>query len=382
MIRPEDVLNVLAKRLENSWAAVACGTSVTWPAKVSIGTPDKQTLEAHWPRYRELAHAWFTWAHAHDVELAVANRTVSFSTQPIPTHVLVPDADGAARLVGGPWPDQLARARRCATLLQDVEHLGDDERVALVRAMGKLSDIDTDLTMRAAAWFATNDARGMTPRQVPVPGLHAKWLNTGQATVARLAGLEDLGLARRHPARVHFTYLDPTYLATGARRHDSATIGDNVTLPYAPRTVVISENKDTALWFPPTPDAVSIEGDGTAVAAIAALDWVRAARYVVYWGDMDLDGLEILNQLRGTGLRVRSILMDVPSYQQWEQFGTNVDRHGRPLRTSARPVPHLTPAEAELYDLLHEPDCPGHRRVEQERIPLSVAAQALAVVSE
>lgn len=381
MIRPEDVVKTLAKRLESSWAAVACGTSVTWPARVSIGTPDKQTLEAHWPRYRELAHTWFTWAHAHDVELAVANRTVSFSTQQIPTHVLVPDADVAARLVGGPWPDQLARARRCATLLQDVEHLGTDDRVSLVRAMGKLSDVDIDLTMRAAAWFATNDARGMTPRQVPVPGLHAKWLNTGQATVARLAGLEDLGLARGHPARVHFAYLDPTYLATGARRHDSATIGDNVALPYAPQTVVISENKDTALWFPPTPGAVSIEGDGAAVAAIAALDWVRAARRVVYWGDMDLDGLEILNQLRSTGLEVRSMLMDVPTYQQWEQFGTDVDKNGKPLRTRPRAVPHLERAEAQLYELLSSERCPGHRRVEQERIPLAVASLALTMIS-
>jgi hypothetical protein len=38
-------------------------------------------------------------------------------------------------------------------------------------------------------------------------------------------------------------------------------------------------------------------------------------------------------------------------------------------------VPHLTEAERALYHRLISPDWTGHRRVEQERIPLSVALE-------
>ncbi len=61
---------------------------------------------------------------------------------------------------------------------------------------------------RAAQWFSEHSAAGLTPRQVPIPGLHAKWLNAHHSTVAELAGMPGLALLPRHPARVHFTYLD------------------------------------------------------------------------------------------------------------------------------------------------------------------------------
>ena len=84
-------------------------------------------------------------------------------------------------------------------------------------------DTDFDLLLRAAEWFAGNaetQAGLFTPRRVPVEGLHAKWLNTSQHLVRELAGLEDLGLLPPHPARIHFTCLDPEHLASRGQRHD------------------------------------------------------------------------------------------------------------------------------------------------------------------
>ena len=48
------------------------------------------------------------------------------------------------------------------------------------------------------------------------------------------------------------------------------------------------------------------------------------------------------------------------------------------LETRAhKDLPHLTPGERELYDLLCDPAHKGHRRIEQERIPLGDARAAL-----
>ncbi|MEU6266230.1 Wadjet anti-phage system protein JetD domain-containing protein [Saccharopolyspora shandongensis] len=88
------------------------------------------------------------------------------------------------------------------------------------------------------------------------------------------------------------------------------------------------------------------------------------------------DGLEIPNGFRSAGVPATSILMDPDSYEAWEPFGTSFDRHGKPLGPRpARPVPHLTEAERTLYHQLIAPTWTRHRRIEQERIPLTVALE-------
>ena len=224
----------------------------------------------------------------------------------------------------------------------------------------------------------------LTPRQVPLEGFHAKWLNTRQGLVAALAGKPDLELAPNHPSRIHFSYLDPDHLAAGGRKYDSATIGDSFTPAYAPQVVIISENKDTAVNFPNLLGAISIEGEGSGGGTFVSFEWITQAPVVIYWGDMDADGLEILNGFRAAGVPARSMLMNAEVFARWERFGTNVDKRGRPL--TARPVrqvPHLSGEERALYEDLLDPLWRRVRRVEQERIPLAVAcAAARAVVAQ
>ncbi|MBM0255559.1 Wadjet anti-phage system protein JetD domain-containing protein [Micromonospora sp. 4G55] len=177
---------------------------------------------------------------------------------------------------------------------------------------------------------------------------------------------------------MHFTYLDPAHLAAGGRRHDSVTIGDRALPEYQPRVVIISENKDTAIHFPALDGAVSVEGVGRGGRTIAALPWVTGAEHILYWGDMDADGLEILNEFRAAGVPAGSLFMDLTAYTRWERFGTNSDARGRPLQARRpRLVPFLTDAEEALYQCLTAETWTRHRRVEQERVPLDAAASAV-----
>lgn len=115
------------------------------------------------------------------------------------------------------------------------------------------------------------------------------------------------------------------------------------TLAYRPQVVVISENKDTALYFPELPGAVSVEGVGKGGATAAKFEWLVNAPLVVYWGDMDADGLEILDGFRAAGVPARSILMDVDAYEELQRFGTDQDAKGRPLTNrDPRAVPQAS----------------------------------------
>lgn len=396
MKTPEQVVAAIESRLRNTWAtAVTAAAEATggatadaagdaraaWPHAFAIGELSSTQLAADFSAVVRLVHTWRAWAAEHDVALRYANRRIASTRQELPTHVLVPDLDTAARLAGGTWPARIGRGRaRAVELAGRFAHLTSPERT--LTAVDKLSDVDFDLLCRAADWFACSDATGLTPRQVPIAGLHAKWLNTRRSLVAELAGVSDLGLLPDHPPRIHFTYLDPGHRAAGGRVHDSATVGDAVVLPYRPQVVLISENKDTAIHFPPLPGGVSVEGVGKGGATAAAFDWLVSALRVVYWGDMDADGLEILNGFRAAGVPAVSILMDLAAYDAWERFGTNVDKAGKPLGARpARPVPHLTDDERALYAALIAPGWARHRRVEQERIPLAVALEAVRAVT-
>jgi len=79
---------------------------------------------------------------------------------------------------------------------------------------------------------------------------------------------------------------------------------------------VISENKDTAIHFPELAGGISVEGAGRGAAAIAALPWLLAAPHILYWGDMDADGLEILNEFRTAGVPAVSLFMDLPAFTE------------------------------------------------------------------
>lgn len=384
MKSPEEVLIDVTRRLSNTWAATITGDSDgAWPHHFPLGRPAGHELTAAFAAVAAQAAAWRRWVAERDVSLRTRSRLVHGTLQQLPTHLVVPNIEVAAELAGEPWPQRISGARdRASVLSERYPHLADPARTLAIA--DRLSDVDFDLACRAADWFARNDAAGLTPRQVPVEGLHAKWLNTRQALVRELAGVTELGLAPPHPARLHFTYLDPTHRATGARWHDSATVGDAMSPAYLPQLVVISENKDTAIHFPPLPGAISVEGVGRGGTTAASFAWLVGAPLVAYWGDMDADGLEILDGYREAGVPAVSVLMTGAAYERFEIFGVNVDAHGVPLTArEPRQARHLTEDEGRLYTSLTNALWTRPRRIEQERIPLHAAlAEVLRLADE
>ena len=379
-----EVEAALSRLYDRLWAEEAAGCSDRmWPQRVALGTCPKHELEERFSEICVACDGLRDMGASLGLCVDCAMRMVGATKQSIPTHFVVADMGSLARCVGNKkaYASACARARR---LERDFPHLDAAERARLLRKMERVlcDEVDFDLACRAGAWFARNDASGLTARQVPLVGFHAKWLDAPgrRAVVARLASLDALPLAER-PFQVRFTYLDPSYLSAHGRRFDSWVAGDVCALPYAPELVVICENRDSALWFPGVERAVAVMGDGFAATSnVVELDWVCDAPLVVYWGDMDAAGLEILSECRQRGLDCESMLMDLASFDRYKAFGTNVDKAGRAIAPKEpSDLPGLRERERELYLRLTDPDWHGVRRIEQERIPL---ADALAAVLE
>lgn len=387
----QDILDAVGSRFDASLALVSAREALcaagpeqqprpTWPLRVALGRPRADELATNMAAVSTYVTELRDWQRRRGFDVVWSERRVG-STQEIPTHVVVGDIDVAARMLGASHARRLDAARtRARAVHASFPALTDLEVASVLRQTRAWSDIDFELLMDAGTWFETNDATGLTPRQVPLAGFHAKWLNARgrRSLVCLLAGTDDLGLVDTAP-QVELAWCDPAHLARGGRRYDSHVLGDVASLPYEVRVALIVENKDTYRYFPPTAGAVCIFGAGAAGAAhVARIPWIAEVGRLVYWGDMDADGLVILNSYREQGLAVESMLMDMAAYERYERFGTSLATGKQALDQRARrDLTHLEPGERELYDHLTDPGHARHRRIEQERIPLENAHAAL-----
>lgn len=358
-----------------------------WPYLIRVGKPSKDDLERGYARISALGGAVAAWAASCGLSCRTEQRKVGRMSYPVLSHVAVPNMPALARAVGKGAHWELYSTRAAA--LRELFPSLDAARLRSVLAALSRSDAnnaDFELVCAAAQWFAQHDAAGYTPREVPLEGFHAKWLDTAghRQMVCALAGVPSLDL-RDRPRLVRFHYIDPSYLSLGLREHDAWLEGDANAPAYAPRIVVICENRDSALWFLPVEGAIVVQGDGMAgVSTLASAEWLFQAQLVLYWGDIDIHGFMILAAYRERGLNVQSMLMDQATYDTYRRFGTSVDMHGRPLsaKPDAKPLPGLNDEENALYLRLCSPDHTDVRRVEQERIPLTVARTAVLELVE
>lgn len=381
MKSPAELEATIAARLAKHWAdsvlaEVRGESDAYWPWSLKLTALAGSDLNNRWGD----AWRWILdinhWAEAHGCGLSTTSRRVGSVNRQIPTKLTIPDLRTAAAAAGGVWDDKLPAAKLRVRVLD--EQFGITLTPALARAAVELDEVDFDLLCRAAEWFRHNDTSGLTARQVPIAGLHAKWLDAHMRLVAGLCGRSSLGLVRR-PSRVRFSYLDPAWLAAGNRRRDSVSL-DEVDVPpgYAPDVILITENKDTALFFPQLEGGIVIEGEGDAASRLSNIPWIRDCSTVLYWGDLDADGFYILDNLRAAGINTTAILMDRATLTDYADYAATTYADGRPLpHGSPKPTRFLTDAERRLLEQITAASWTGPRRIEQERIPLDVAAAAV-----
>lgn len=377
----QEVQCLITDRIEKHWSdsvlAEARGDDdPRWPWTVTLTNLNGQTLNERWSDVWRWILDWNSWTEANGCTLTSTNRRVGGATRAIPTRVAIPDIMTATAATGADWPERLDAARRRARVLHD--EFPETLTSALLRGACALSDVDFDLARTAAAWFREHNATGLTARQVPIAGLHAKWLDRNMRIVTGLSGRTELGLVTR-PSRIHFSYLDCCWIRQGNRRRDSVALDEpNQSPGYQPQVILITENKDSALFFPEIDDGIVIEGNGNAVIRLAKVPWIVASPRIFYWGDLDAHGFVILDRLRSTGIDAESILMDQTTLDRYAPYGSPTFADGSPLPMGVpAPTPFLTDAERSLLERITDPAWEGPRRIEQERIPLEAAHREL-----
>jgi hypothetical protein len=134
--------------------------------------------------------------------------------------------------------------------------------------------------------------------------------------------------------------------------------------------ILVSENKMTFLTLPCAPRTVGIWGAGNAAVLLNSVSWLADCD-LLYWGDLDAQGLEILARLREASPNTQSLMMDIATLNRFRSLCIPG------VATTAKQMQTLLPAETEAYTTA----CAANLRLEQERIPNSFAAGTIAMAT-
>lgn len=228
-------------------------------------------------------------------------------------------------------------------------------------------------------WFIQNPRPNLYIREIPVD-VHTKFIEENQAVLRSLfdallpsdvINSDESSFERRFnlsfdEPTIRVRLLDPRLQAR--LKWPSPDLGIPLShfaaLELSGLRIFITENKMTFLTFPSLPNTTDnsmvIWGGGFKVVGLAGVSWLRDCP-IRYWGDLDVQGFEILSGLRSHFPQTQSLLMDQATLDTFEHFAVT----GKPSKIQQ--LAHLSEAEAQLHATLAK----RKLRLEQERIPLS-----------
>jgi hypothetical protein len=229
-------------------------------------------------------------------------------------------------------------------------------------------------------WLREHPRPNVYLRQVDIPNVHTKFIETHRGVLSELFDLALLGskvedpetgvnlFSRRFgfltkPSRIRFRVLDPKLPSIlGTACPDVALDAESFSRARLDVSLVfITENEINFLSFPPVEGAIVIFGAGYGWDALARSDWLNSCT-IYYWGDIDTHGFSILDQLRSHFSHVNSFLMDRQTLEAHKEAWGEEEKPSLADRT------RLTADEQALYDALRDNRIRPRLRLEQEHI--------------
>jgi hypothetical protein len=385
-----------AQRFHDHYRAWACGDG-SWPHRVSLGRPTSQALSGTLRPVKDWIADWRGWDAPGTVEWT-PRRTV-LGPMSCPAAITFSGPEDIAALTdetNSMW----AAARRFLGRLE-AEWPGATERVRpILGRVVEMDRVDQDRLIAVCRWLHANPHSGRFLRQIPVEGIDTKWIGNRQGLVAAMLKLavtesgpprssaapdddaadvdaadnfhERLGL-RRTPRLIDVVLCDAALRTHyGGARTLGLTAADLAAIRAIPRTVLITENKETGYAVPDRDGLLVVHGLGLNLKPLADIAWLRNTDVdVLYWGDIDAAGFEWLNNLRGYGIPAESLLMTETVINDYRHLSTS-----GALPTSPH-LPNLTVEEADIYSKLRDGHWGRQFLLEQERLPWPTCLLAL-----
>lgn len=374
---PDDVRERLISRYRNGHGLWFDGGG-SWPVLVTLGRPTQHAMSTDPSGIRAWVEAWAGWRGPATLRWTTRHWT-RLGSQHVPHTLTLEQPEQVAAWIGESARWNRAVQRRDALIARWPQLLGQTGRHFDVLA--DYDDQDYERLLRVAEWLLAHPASDCYLRQLPISGVHTKWIESRTraigALVASLRGIRATDFysacgVRRQPSHLRFRVLCPQLRERLSGLHDIAvSVGQLAGADLKPHAVLVVENQQCGIALPDLPGVVAFIGMGNAIAAVEEITWL-AGLPAVYWGDIDTYGLAILARARAVFPQLRSVLMDEAALlAHRDLWGEEKRQHG------AVDAATLTPAELALFG-----DLKNHRwginvRLEQEQLPWTAAIEAV-----
>jgi hypothetical protein len=147
-----------------------------------------------------------------------------------------------------------------------------------------------------------------------------------------------------------------------------------VSLNFPCKNVFILENHTNFsnifnfLTLPYLEESIAIFGKGFQIGLLKDVEWLSDKK-IIYWGDIDVHGFQILSQIRGYFPNTCSCMMDLETFNEFRNLAVTG------AETTLTSLAFLKPEEHQLFVNLLE--MKENNRLEQEKIPHSYAIKKI-----
>ena len=312
-----------------------------------------------------------------------------FGANSVPAEVWIDSFDDAVALAAKRrevlcFTSLLNATRQCQPKLLEWLAKRPMRALALADEWSRLLDIVT--------WMQVHPRPDVYLRQVDIPGVHSKFIETHRSVLAELfdmalppetidvsaSGIN--GFATRYgfrdkPLRIRFRFLDTNLIPYVPGQDITLDAVSFAQLDPMVSQVFIVENEINFLAFPQIKDSLVIFGSGYGFEMLSQSRWLLRCR-IHYWGDIDTHGFAILDQLRNQFTHVESLLMDRATLLEFELHW------GEEEKQILRGLSRLNAEEASVYNDLRDNRIHKNLRLEQEKISFGWFEAALKKLSD
>jgi hypothetical protein len=229
--------------------------------------------------------------------------------------------------------------------------------------------------LKVCEYFKQNPKPNLYIRELPIK-IHTKFIERNKGVIRELLDIlltEHINSdSKEFEKRFHLKFSEPLIRFKILDKEISQKYFSGIndiaipvsqfeTLNLPIKRVLVVENKTTlytTLTLPKMEETIAIFGSGYSVFNLKNTHWFSNVE-LFYWGDIDVQGFEILSQFRSYFSHAQSMLMDRTTFEEFfEQDKGTLTNISVKLK--------LTEEEEQLYNILRK----NNWRLEQEKIPL------------
>jgi len=229
-----------------------------------------------------------------------------------------------------------------------------------------------DDILKVCRYFLDNPSPNLYLRQLPI-AVHTKFIEDNVMIIQSMLDFLIPHHIRNHQQKrfaeryflkydeplIRIRMLDTRLTCLGNFPDISIPLSDFEKLDILARNILITENKMNFLTLPAMPSTVAVwSGGGFNVSYLRNVVWLKE-KHILYWGDIDEHGFQILHQLRSYCPTTQSIMMDYKTFEHFSEFAVIG------ARNKSEQLSLLNEEERKLFEQLKLID---KNRLEQEKI--------------